>query len=270
MKIRTHLFLFLIACCGSCTTILFVSFDLFNTSPPLPPPPPLLLPPPPSPPRPPPCILIKTVPGFRLCTLDPDIDEWSRLAHTTRPSLLSHWPLIKLLKNINNDNLLANDYHPAYIIDTIPKLGYFSFEAAFLGASVVAVESDTSLVSLMTTSLALNHNMTVRILHGSGCPSVHSALRTRKIDILRIDGKDIQSCEHELARGVRYMFLEFTPSKLKNPERLLVQLVSKYHMNIFEDKDGENGALETSDFQYLIKGIGLESRTLFLAHNSFS
>ena len=219
--------------------------------------------PPPSPPpsSPPPCILIRsaTTPSFRLCTLDPEIDKWSLLARTTAPSLLVHWPLKALLKTI--------DSRP-FVVDAIANIGYFAFEAASLGASVLALSNDVSLVQLMEISNTLNHNISINIFEGNGCDNpVHDLLH--RIDILHIDAKDILSCATQLSKGIRYVYMRFAPTKLKNPIQLLEQMNDVYHMNIFEDSTASNGALEKVDFKSLIKGIGEGTTTLFLAHNNF-
>tara|TARA_B100000795_G_C22707982_1_gene402358 strand:- start:14 stop:841 length:828 start_codon:yes stop_codon:yes gene_type:complete len=218
--------------------------------------------PPPSPPSsPPPCILIRsaTTPSFRLCTLDPELDKWSLLARTTAPSLLVHWPLKALLKTI--------DSRP-FVVDAIANIGYFAFEAASLGASVLALSNDVSLVQLMEISNTLNHNISINIFEGNGCDNpVHDLLH--RIDILHIDAKDILSCATQLSKGIRYVYMRFAPTKLKNPIQLLEQMNDVYHMNIFEDSTASNGALEKVDFKSLIKGIGEGTTTLFLAHNNF-
>ena len=150
----------------------------------------------------------------------------------------------------------------------LANIGYFAFEAASLGASVLALSNDVSLVQLMEISNTLNHNISINIFEGNGCDNpVHDLLH--RIDILHIDAKDILSCATQLSKGIRYVYMRFAPTKLKNPIQLLEQMNDVYHMNIFEDSTASNGALEKVDFKSLIKGIGEGTTTLFLAHNNF-
>ena len=95
------------------------------------------------------------------------------------------------------------------------------------------------------------------------------------IRVLRIaasrDAWSIVRGAHELllARRVRYLFLDFSPAKLRqqgeDPIALLVRLNNVYHFNVFADRTAEGGALLEKEFASLVKGIGKETRTLFLA-----
>ena len=149
---------FLIACCT--TQLLSICYFLNEftnvnhphhhlrssiglTSPPLPPCTPA-----------PPCILIYTytTPSFPLCTLDPHLDKWSKLARTTTITLMKSWPLDKLLDPV------AAKGRQHVVVDTQAGLGYFAFQAASLGSTVVAMESDSNLVQLMQTTQTLNQH----------------------------------------------------------------------------------------------------------------
>ena len=169
----------------------------------------------------PPCVLIHTVttPSFRLCTLDPFLDPFSQLAHTTSPTLTKSWPLRSLLKKKDSTS------PSLFVVDATAGIGYFAFQAASLGATVVAVEREESLVRLMETTKTLNansrRNFTINIYQGVGC-----LLQWKHIDILKIDATELlQSCEDVLKNGVKFIFLNFTPKQLTNPVQLLQKMV---------------------------------------------
>ena len=169
----------------------------------------------------PPCVLIHTVttPSFRLCTLDPFLDPFSQLAHTTSPTLTKSWPLRSLLKK--KDSMSPS----LFVVDAAAGIGYFAFQAASLGATVVAVEREESLVRLMKTTKTLNansrRNFTINIYQGVGC-----LLQWKHIDILKIDATELlRSCEDVLKNGIKFIFLNFTPKQLTNPVQLLQKMV---------------------------------------------
>jgi hypothetical protein len=223
-------------------------------------------------PPPPPCVLIYTFTrpiSFPFCTLDPHIDEWSRLAHQTSPVLMKSWPLNKLLSNSKNK--------PPIVIDYQARLGYFSFQSASLGATVYALEKSLPLFQLMKISLQLNNNQknhfNISIIHQHQkyhrtCTDLMNTSETTQIiDILRINAINLyQNCFIKLKNGhIKYIFLDFTPSDLDEPIKFLKKLSKTF--NIFEDEHANEGAIEEKFFASLIKGIGNTTRTLFLAHN---
>ena len=53
----------------------------------------------------------------------------------------------------------------------------------------------------------------------------------------------------------------------EDPLSVLKKLKNTYHFNVFADRTAEGGALLDAELQSLIKGIGMETRTLFLAQN---
>jgi hypothetical protein len=239
------------------------------------------LPPPPCTPAPP-CILIYTytTPSFPLCTLDPQLDKWSKLARTTTITLMKSWPLDKLLDPV------ATKGRQHVVIDTMAGLGYFAFQASSLGSTVIAMESDSNLVQLMQTTQTLNQHrgnqFQINVIQKQKeyrCTTLLDTIAPREtdgtpvpvIDVLRIDATDvIQHCSKLLVAGrVKYMFVEFTPKSLQNPLHFLKTMANLYRFNVFEDEHASDGALEEKYFASLIKGIGSTSRTLFLAHNQF-
>ena len=249
------------------------------------------------------CLISKTMtrPPFRLCTVDPEgpgnLDfgspqYWSRLVHLSGSArLMSHWPLRTLLSE-------NTDKRNPVVIDVGASIGYFSLEAATNGASVIAIEHEEALARLIETSALLNSkpqnkelkphadfSKRLRVIHRSAGDGTGNSFTLDELDIvapevhiLRIAASnDIDSIirgAHELLSGhrVRFMFLDFSPSKLQkqgvDPQDLLRRLKQVYHFNIFSDRTAEGGALLEKEFGSLLKGIQKATRTIFLARAS--
>eukprot|EP00946_MAST-07B_sp_MAST-7B-sp1_P004354 g4354.t1 len=251
-----------------------------------------------------PCLIAKTTtaPAFRICTVDPEgagsLDYgspayWSKLVHVSGSArLMSHWPLATLLRKRGGTN--------PTVIDVGASIGFFSLEAAMLGAQVTAIEREMPLVSLIKTSIQLNEHHQLKLKVTTTEPnSLSSRLRVvhttagdgegnsaaldnilndiAEITVLRIaasrDADRIIRGAHELLTGgrVHYIFLDFSPAKMHNQGEdalsLLKRLKNTYHFNVFADRTAEGGALLDTELQSLIKGVGKETRTLFLAQN---
>ena len=234
---------------------------------------------------------------------------WSKLVHLSGSArLMSHWPLLSLLTARPRDRRDPSSATTISVVDVGASIGYFSLEAATLNArvKVTAIERELPLVSLIRTSLALNEQPVNKELTGSvdpikrPSPSDRFSNRVKivhatagdgegesialddvldatdiNVRVLRIaasrDANAIVRGAHELlsARKVRYVFLDFSPSKLhlrgEDPIALLVRLKNVYHFNVFADRTAESGALLEKEFASLVKGIGKETRTIFLA-----
>ena len=178
---------------------------------------------------------------------------------------MKSWPLKKLLDQASS--------LPPLVLDTKAGLGYFAFQAAALGASVIALEPSLPLFQLMQTTKALNRNrkrnFTIHIQQSSvESFMAAAAVQYQQIDVLRIDADKIPCMHNDLLAGkIRYIFLDMTPSRLKDPLKLLFDISRIYKCNIFEDSHASEGALEEKDFVSLLKGIGRGSQTLFLARD---